>query len=874
MAADLLNAAQVLDPQTIRSNSKKEGTRKSYRNDIGTFALYCYNHDEPEYKSLLSNVLIEQWDNIMARNDITARRAVQVQKKKDKLMKEILKDYMKQDEVKELEERQSLIKVNDITTRHIRYWLCSVKKKVIISVENDEGEMVATECMDVCSAGRYSSLNTCITTYLFELYGRSYTEDEKKEMKIVIAGIKRTISARVQASGNLEQMEPGKREMLFELYRKLNTWLMMKGDKASVFARAFLVVTWNLMCRSESTTSVKIADLVVRGEDAIGIVFAHQKNDQDGSRQRKPRHIYANPIDYVTCPLLAIFEYLCLNGIRTSGVKLFKESSHQRFWNIVKGVLQEHEVELNQMGYKISDLGTHSMRKGAATYVSSGTTAAPNSISINLRGGWKMGINDVYMLYEKAGDAYVGRILSGLPVLSGEFASLPPYFECIRTVGESDEDFRQRKEVLDENVTTMKNNLFSSQGVPITLQRFLRMGLATAMFHFPQTTNLYPVSAAIRTVHYYRSRDTEALVHEARLKLPWDDGNSDQYLQKVTGVPPHVAQLSKLNEIKHITSQIVPQLRQELNNQTEQIRNDMDDRHMGGVFSEARMRTILSETSEGYADAIRDLNRKITDLQGGGGTQNRDNSIEIGGVGGSANEETYRTYLHSDGKRRKIPEGWKFPDCSLDLAFELWVHGSPLEGYPPYRVLTHADVDFVDRRATRTLNDLAMLCNIITDTAKARNIFKEDTSPSETRNMLNACKDGLEIPAVTNGGNPRDINGLKWTSAAVLHRAGVKRKRESNGDMGDYRYSQRRRIAMGGIRRNATTNTNMMNGRGTGRGRGERGRRTIRIEGDHGRGAGPGRAIRIGGHGRGFRGGRNARGQGRGGRGTFISEYV
>ena len=92
MAADLLNAAQVLDPQTIRSNSKKEGTRKSYRNDIGTFALYCYNHDEPEYNSLLSNVLIEQWDNIMARNDITARRAVQVQKKKDKLMKEILKD--------------------------------------------------------------------------------------------------------------------------------------------------------------------------------------------------------------------------------------------------------------------------------------------------------------------------------------------------------------------------------------------------------------------------------------------------------------------------------------------------------------------------------------------------------------------------------------------------------------------------------------------------------------------------------------------------------------------------------------------------------------------------------------------------------------
>ena len=85
-----------------------------------------------------------------------------------------------------------------------------------------------------------------------------------------------------------------------------------------------------------------------------------------------------------------------------------------------------------------------------------------------------------------------------------------------------------------------------------------------------------------------------------------------------------------------------------------------------------------------------------------------------------------------------------------------------------------------------------MLCNILTDTAKARNIFKEDTSPSKTRNMLrNACKDGIEIPAVTNGGNPRDINALKWTSAAVLHRAGVKRKRESNEDCDGGWYSQK-----------------------------------------------------------------------------------
>ena len=47
----------------------------------------------------------------------------------------------------------------------------------------------------------------------------------------------------------------------------------------------------------------------------------------------------------------------------------------------------------------------------------------PSSVAINNCGGWTLGtVRDVYMLYEKAGDHYLRRILAGLPVLSSHFA--------------------------------------------------------------------------------------------------------------------------------------------------------------------------------------------------------------------------------------------------------------------------------------------------------------------------------------------------------------------------------------------------------------------------------------------------------------------
>ena len=86
----------------------------------------------------------------------------------------------------------------------------------------------------------------------------------------------------------------------------------------------------------------------------------------------------------------------------------------------------------------MKDLGVHSLRKGAASYVSLGSTYGPPQVATNIIAGWMMGqIQDTYLRFEAAEDQYVDSVVSGLPIYSPKFTVLPPQFDCC--VRESDE---------------------------------------------------------------------------------------------------------------------------------------------------------------------------------------------------------------------------------------------------------------------------------------------------------------------------------------------------------------------------------------------------------------------------------------------------
>ena len=85
---------------------------------------------------------------------------------------------------------------------------------------------------------------------------------------------------------------------------------------------------------------------------------------------------------------------------------------------------------MRRYGVNIDELGAHSARKWASTYMKSGCVGGPMQQVVNIQFVWRMGdVTDTYCRYEAAGDQYCSRIVSVFPFFLFRFAVLPPIFK-------------------------------------------------------------------------------------------------------------------------------------------------------------------------------------------------------------------------------------------------------------------------------------------------------------------------------------------------------------------------------------------------------------------------------------------------------------
>jgi hypothetical protein len=204
-------------------------------------------------------------------------------------------------------------------------------------------------------------------------------------------------------------------------------------------------------------------------EDAMTVLFAHQKNDPEGNRRPKdPRHVYPNPLIPAICPVLSLGIYLLCTAFQPNQTHLFPgNSQYDRYHKALQTLMKTPDVvrALKHAGVKAADIGTHSVRKGAASYCSGGQETGPQMPAIQLRAGWTLGsVQDCYIRYEAAGDQVVGRTVAGLPHLNVNFAILPPFF-------------RTHSDVLD----TAISDCFP--GAPANLHRVLESCIASVLYH-------------------------------------------------------------------------------------------------------------------------------------------------------------------------------------------------------------------------------------------------------------------------------------------------------------------------------------------------------------------------------------------------------
>jgi hypothetical protein len=165
--------------------------------------------------------------------------------------------------------------------------------------------------------------------------------------------------------------------MSIALLKKLCWWfLTCRETNDGVFAHAFLLLTWNLGCRVNNTTIIKFEDVSwSHCFDCFQILFAHSKTDPTGDDSKYPRHIFSNPSEPLVCPVLALSMYFssCFSAavVSTDGYLFPGNKQEHRFNRLLNRVLLENIVEVNGMGYDISQIGSHSIRKGAASYLTS-----------------------------------------------------------------------------------------------------------------------------------------------------------------------------------------------------------------------------------------------------------------------------------------------------------------------------------------------------------------------------------------------------------------------------------------------------------------------------------------------------------------------
>ena len=155
---------------------------------------------------------------------------------------------------------------------------------------------------------------------------------------------------------------------------------------------------------------------------------------QEGDRQH-PRHLYANPLNPVICPVLALAMITFTQPFRAEqeGMHSFRlfdgEHSAARFSSLLRSALVALSGDdLTAMGCPINDIGTHSTRKGAASYCA-GFINGPSTLQIFLRAGWSIGnVPNRYIFAASGRDQLAGRVLAGLPFDDVSFSSLPPHF--------------------------------------------------------------------------------------------------------------------------------------------------------------------------------------------------------------------------------------------------------------------------------------------------------------------------------------------------------------------------------------------------------------------------------------------------------------
>jgi hypothetical protein len=489
---------------------------------------------------------------------------------------------------------------------------------------------------------------------LFKDYQVPIPQNWDEETGVVFQGLKREKAA-ARAEGKAKKKTKGKKPMEFGLYCTVSKLMWKSSKDMFAFNVIYMLLCWNLMARSGNVTKICFEHFDWK-DDAMTILFCTTKTDQGGDRAH-PRHIYANPFKPEICPILALGIYLMLTEFDKDEVRLFPGGTqYSHFSKGFKSWIERHLHLLVQWIKSVVEWGTHSFRKGSATFCCSGSSAGAHISAVSNRCGWKQpGVQDTYLVYADAGDQVVGRIVVGLPLDSVNFSILPPFFT------------HPDAEIVKRAVALCFPSLKGKMAL-----RVLVFCLASIVYHRTWLRENVPGSSPLWNTALFRDVSLlNGLAEMVQCRLP--EAGDDI---RATGLPPHISQLRGLEAVRKEMMGFCEKIEAVGEKVTANVLKGLDERNIESHVTPTSLKQQISEALREFG-----VDKIVAGLGAGAERERMDPPVV-------ARAPELVTYCWGGKLGRLLPEGYKLPRGNARDMWQLYIVGNQAQGIRPLKFVT------------------------------------------------------------------------------------------------------------------------------------------------------------------------------------------
>jgi hypothetical protein len=492
-----------------------------------------------------------------------------------------------------------------------------------------------------------------------------------QQMETLLNGYKRKVSD-MKLQGKMPVFE-GKYHLTFEGYCVLARLLLTSEPfNQMLFGWPYLILQWNLIARTNTVSSMMMEHIGWEA-DALLISTPKHKGDQEGVKCFA-RHVYANPSNPVICPVLALAILTFVRSMRHDPASSSSSDSMPnfrvfdgpdnaaRFSDVLGRIIAAvPSSDVHLLGGDKKQLGTHSVRKGAASYCA-GMINGPSTVQVFLRAGWSLGnVQDRYLFAGAGGDQLTGRVLSGLPFNNSSFASLPPHFDQAGT-----------------RLIEWNSILPLYSRLPNTFKQALPLLLASICYHEQWLRSTLPSYHPLFCTPLFASGAIDLL----RPHIIAGCNRCPVTGLLATGIPPHLVMSNELSEVVNHTRL----LKDEVLSKCAELPSEMTN----VLLSKFSINGAIPVTLDDMKTLI---NSAVTQLS----TQYRDSRTSYTHEPAShaavdPNTDPRFQLWSWGGKLHMVPQGWIFPSTNIKDSWNLWHFGHLTDKIRPLRCLKKIDL--------------------------------------------------------------------------------------------------------------------------------------------------------------------------------------